>query len=112
MKARIKETGEVVDVEYDDDDLYVVIGRRQYLYASEFDFITEPEEEVRIDGFVARDKDGSLNLFNGEPERIADCTWGIYPGDLGLGLPKEYFPDLKWESDPLKVTITIRPKKK
>ena len=49
MEVRIKETGEVVDVEYDDDDLYVVIGRRQYLYASEFDVLSEPEEEVRID---------------------------------------------------------------
>ena len=39
MKARIKETGEVVEVEYDDDDLYVVLGRHQYLYANEFDIV-------------------------------------------------------------------------
>lgn len=114
MKARIRKSGEIknfyptkqigYDGYIDEDD--------NFYYPSELDFtLSEPEEEVTIEGWVARDEDGCLNLFNGEPERIADCVWGIYLGDLGLGLPKEYFPDLKW-SDPIKVTITIKPKKK
>ena len=48
MKVRIKETGEIVEVEYDDDDLYVVLGRHQYLYANEFDVVTPLSDDAVI----------------------------------------------------------------
>lgn len=92
MKARIKETGEVVDVEYDDDDLYVVIGRCQYLYASEFDFITEPEEEVTIEGVAEKCKDGITRVYVGQ-----SINSFILSSDINI------------EGE---VAITIKPKKK
>lgn len=48
MKAKIKATGEIVEVEYDDDDLYIVLGRHQYLYANEFDIISLDDSVVTI----------------------------------------------------------------
>lgn len=110
MKARIKETGEIVDVEYDDDDLYVVLGRHQYLYANEFDIISKPEEEVKMRGFLVRDKCGTLCLYPQEPERKKE--WWSAGIHTFIELKEDYFPSVTWESDPLPVTITIKPKKK
>lgn len=48
MKVRIKETGQILNVEYDDDDLYKGWdGRAVWFYANEFDIIgdEEPDDE-------------------------------------------------------------------
>ena len=72
MKVRIKETGEIVEVEY--DDLYVVLGRHQYLYANEFDIVTLLSDDAAISISKLRDilEDVASSLF--EPRRLNDAT--------------------------------------
>lgn len=48
-KARIIETGEIVNVVYDDDDLYLVEGRGLWLRRNEFEYVEDevkPEETI------------------------------------------------------------------
>ena len=58
-----------------------------------------------IKGWVARDQDGLLTLFDSEPKRFpVDESW------IGCGftdLPKDLFPDLKWEDEPIEVELPI-----
>ena len=42
-KAVILATGEIVNIEYDDDDLYKVCGRAQWLYRNDFRYIEDDE---------------------------------------------------------------------
>lgn len=48
MKVKVRATGEILDVEYDDDDLYkgfsAIAKRPIWLYYNEFDEL--PEEET------------------------------------------------------------------
>lgn len=77
----------------------------------------EYAEEVTIDGWVARDEDGFISLFNDKPTREYcdknDIPYGFWDEANGhhLELPITSFPSLTWQSDPLEVTITIKPKK-
>lgn len=117
MKVRIKETGEIVDVEYDDDDLYGVLGRRQYLYANEFDILSDSEEkdaDTVIQGWVCRDEDGSLHLFTEIPTREFSNARKEYwwYSKSSSKIDSNLFPDLTWESDPEPVEIIIKKNKK
>lgn len=73
----------------------------------------EYAEEVTIDGWVARDSKGTLWICSEEPQRYSD--WWIIDTDeeyTKKELPSYLFPSLTWQSEPLEVTITIKPKKK
>lgn len=73
----------------------------------------EETEEVTIDGWVARDSNGTLWICSEEPQRYSD--WWIIDTDeeyTKKELPSYLFPDLTWGSEPLEVTITIKPKKR
>ena len=61
-------------------------------------------------GWVARDKDGVLNLHFLEPSR--DLEEGDWGGPVGMSmlLPPGLFPDLTWNDKPLEVYINIIPK--
>lgn len=50
-KVRIIETGEIVNVVYDDDDLYLVEGRGLWLRRDEFEYVEDEEkpEETALD---------------------------------------------------------------
>lgn len=108
MKARRRSDGKVIEVEPQR-----FIEQDGSMYApSDLDFNVEESEEVTIDGWVARDKNRTLCLFPTEPIRpIRAPHWRIVRG-LWIELNKNLFPDLTWESEPLEVTITIKPKKK
>ena len=86
------------------------------MYApSDLDFNVEEAEEVTIDGWVARDEDGKAYLHSIRPERGFDDDrnvgiWGNCVGHQMIAL-KRIFPSLTWKSDPIEVTITIKPKK-
>ena len=65
----------------------------------------QKEPPKKIKGWVARDKDGSITLYEDKPFRDGEiwkgCSWkssGIY--DL-------FFPDLKWEDEPVEVELSI-----
>lgn len=74
---------------------------------------------MKTDGFIARDKDGTLNLFrtiplrsyDGEPEDylFQDLNHWSEHGSYrdGLTMPMAWYPELGWEDEPIEVTITI-----
>ena len=118
MKAKVKATGEIVDV-YERYDDYAGETRFEpiipYYRPDELDLTVEGPEEVTIEGWVARDEDGFINLFNGKPMRDyadrSDVTYGFWDRTDGhlLELPTTSFPSVTWESEPQKVKITTTP---
>lgn len=113
MKAKVIETGEIIEVKEwrgTSDVVYSTPDMNKFYQESDLEIISGAPQKV-IEGYVARDEDGLLNLFDKEPERIAECAWAYYPGHtLGFSLPKELFPEVTWESEPMPVIITIKPK--
>lgn len=68
------------------------------------------KDEVTIDGWVARDMDGELYLFQSKPARDAGF-WCSGDGRLlicDLEHDSEPFPSVTWESEPKKVSVTIK----
>lgn len=97
MKARVKETGEIieVDVSY---GFYVKSGTDDIYGDDALDFtLSEPEEEVTIEGYIARDEDGALSLFPIKPFRdyadINDVCRGFWDSitDYSIKIPKDEF---------------------
>lgn len=82
------------------------------------DFIgkQESKQETVIQGWVARDEDGSLTLFYGSDKpskKDNDDYWSAVFGNTLEYLPQEMFPDIKWEdAEPTKVEIIIKRKNK
>lgn len=114
MKAIRKSDGKVIEVEqataYDGEIGYWDYENCDSHYPSELDFNVEESEEVTIDGWVARDEDGDIYVYKGKPTKEEDYWLDDDAASIVL-LPITYFPSLTWESDPLEVTITIKPKK-
>ncbi len=74
----------------------------------------ESKQETVIQGWVCRDKTGLLNFFYGGsvPYRNEnDGDWNTLCGRVLEWLPKELFPDLTWESEPIEVELIIKRKK-
>lgn len=72
------------------------------------------ENTPKIKGWIARDENGDLYAFVKKPERslgefeLKDKTlWEDFTGNGSIRLPKELFPDITWESDPIEVELTI-----
>lgn len=73
-------------------------------------FIESPEKKQspKIKGWVARDKNGKLNFFLGKPRKIINTQGQEYwIGHGRMKQPNEFFPDLRWEDDPIEVELTI-----
>lgn len=64
-------------------------------------------EDTVIQGWVARDCDGDVFLYQNEPDRN-EMFWNGY---MMHSLPIDSFPDLTWESDPIEVEIILKRKK-
>lgn len=82
------------------------IAKSSYLQGAQ-DFIGKQEKDAEtvICGWVARDMDGEIFLYENKPERGYN-EW------LG-GISSEFdFQKLKWSSDPIEVELTIKRKKK
>lgn len=116
MKAKRKSDGkmiEVVEVEltaaYNGVLLYWDYENDVFYSPSELDF--NIDEEETIDGWVARNKNGDLFIYTHKPER--NFIKSYWMGEISDMTPdNNVFPSLTWESEPLEVTITIKPKKK
>ena len=65
------------------------------------------KEEVTFEGWVARDMFGELNVFIKKPTKFFGKVWSDQTGKR-FGLPESLFPDLKWEDEPKKVSVTIK----
>lgn len=75
---------------------------------TELDFnLDPPQPKATISGWVCRDKDGALCLYYENPMRGKEEWFGNY----NCHLPEDSFPSLTWESEPIEVEITIKPKK-
>ncbi len=106
MKARVKSTGEIVDVklvvkqfnEYFKETKYGDVYRR-----SELDFNLSAPEKTTRKWWVARDKDGDLHLYTKKPMKGVD----EYFGDYMHRLPEESLPSVTFEKSPKRVRIEI-----
>ena len=65
------------------------------------------KEEVTIDGWVARNNDGDINCYPYfPPDRLDEHKWVSDPNQFNLDYRK--FPSVTWESEPKKVSVTIK----
>ena len=88
-----------------------------------FDFVSDKVKNKsskkinRVKFYVARDKNGLLNLYVGKPERAYSCFLANCGACVCL-LEKEYdfkkfglkaddFKDLKWEDEPVEVFVNM-----
>lgn len=76
----------------------------------------EKDADTVIQGWVARDEDGRLCLYQNKPKREAyDFLRRGYWTDRTnqyVDFPSNLFPDLTWEDEPQEVEIIIKRKKK
>lgn len=65
--------------------------------------------KVTIDAWVARDKDGELNITTRKPFRSKEIDyWIMGKRDVFVSCTFSYFfPEITWESEPKKVKVTI-----
>lgn len=72
----------------------------------------EKDADTVIQGWVARDKGGTICLYNEYPERYNAPIneWGSDNPLQYYRIPDELFPDLTWESEPEPVEIIIKRK--
>lgn len=62
-------------------------------------------KSAKLSGWVARDENGSLHLFEVEPSRIMHRWWDR--DYHSTGLDENDFPDLEWEDEPVYVKLPI-----
>lgn len=108
MKALRKSDGKIINVKEwrgASDVIYSSPDMDRFYQASELDF--NADEDTVIQGWVARDKDGDVFLYQNEPDRN-EIVWDGY---MMRSLPIDSFPDLTWESDPEQVEIILKRKK-
>ena len=70
-------------------------------------------KELKFTKYVVMDKDGDVNMFSTPPSRYKcdGCEyWVDYSSKPTQGVPQKYvnemFPDLTWESEPIKIEVT------
>ena len=97
----------------------ITIGKIVNQPGSSFNGELQEKYNVILQGFVARDENGSLSLFvdprNMDKRKFVrndnGCLKGGYwcfPGGEYVQLDEDLFPDVKWEDDyPTEVTIRI-----
>lgn len=69
----------------------------------------EYESLPKIHGWVARDKNGELNLFPGEPYRAEGRYLRCWYNDGGFcRIDSKLFPEITWKSEPVEVELLIR----
>lgn len=107
MKAIRKTDGKVIEVREwrgASDVIYSELDMSAFYQDSDLDFSVnetkEAESEV-ISGWVARDMDGEIYLYENKPERGFD-EW------IGRSSSKFDFRKITWSSDPIEVEITIK----
>ena len=62
-------------------------------------------KSAKLSGWVARDENGSLHLFEVEPSRIMHRWWDR--DYHSTTLDNKDFPDLEWENEPVYVKLPI-----
>lgn len=125
MKAKRKSDGKVIEVgstpyfnmKTDEEYRRCLVDGKHYKL-SDLDFNVEEAEEVTINRWLTRSKCGSLIASDSPECKRGHCVWYHKEGSNVIDLDEtglfdnNIFPSLTWESEPLEVTITIKPKKK
>ena len=62
---------------------------------------------ISLDGWIARDEDGRLHLFEVEPRRLEEKHRWWDRDYHTTGLDEREFPELKWEDEPISVKLVI-----
>lgn len=91
--------------------LDIIRAKFGYCRATNCSGIVQPEQkpETKLTGWVARDEDERIWVYETCPKRYSD--WQQWVGNDGsMRLDQESFPNIKWEDEPMKVEITIRKK--
>lgn len=58
--------------------------------------------------YLARDKDGALNLYNGKPFKGKKIWFETTEGDC-CGIDRSRFPEVRWEDkEPTEVKLVIK----
>lgn len=62
-----------------------------------------------IEGFVTRDYNGFIYLWDRPPTRCRDsrCRWWEGFFSTRIELPEKSFPEITWEDEPKKVKVII-----
>lgn len=109
MKAKVKATGEIIEVKEwrgTSDVVYSTTDMNMFYAENELEFLPDTSEKV-IEGWVARDKGDGLYLHWERPLRGA-LEWHTSFGNPRK-LSQDSFPEVTWESEPLKVKLTLTP---
>lgn len=116
MKAKIKATGEIIYVnptfnqkDFSDEEGYYTDGKLSLYTAENLDFLPE-KETVELEGYVARDEDGFISIYQNKPTRDEyDCCgfWHDDDSESHIELPITSFPSVTWQSEPQRVRITL-----
>lgn len=109
MKAKVKSSGEIVEVERVSKNIFGRTDGIVAMYSKDvLDFdLNPPQSEATISGWVCRDEDGTLCLYYTKPMRGEKEWFGNYDRQL----PEDSFPSLTWQDEPIEVEIEIKPKK-
>lgn len=94
-------------------DVFCTAFDRAYALGKQFGNSEQLSADTVISGWVCRDNN-SLNaqvLIGDKPKRTGYNYWENKSADR-ITLPKDSFPDLTWDSDPIEVELTIKRKKK
>lgn len=72
----------------------------------------EKDADAVIQGWVARDSNGSLYFYRCKPERVRyiNSNDGLWMSETINELNSDLFPDLTWDSDPIEVELIIKRK--
>jgi len=62
--------------------------------------------EVKLTGWVARDRNEDICVYEDYPEKDSKRQFWFASGHMSLD--EKSFPDIKWENEPVEVEITIR----
>lgn len=62
-------------------------------------------KSAKLDGWIARDENGRLHIFEVEPYRISHRWWDR--DYQSAALDNKDFPELKWEDEPIYVKLAI-----
>lgn len=111
MKVIRKSDNEIIEVKEwrgSSDVIYSTPDMNEFYQASDLDFNLPEEKAEVIEGWVARDKDGRLMLHQVCPQRVLFVD-GFPPEEGSIDLSKNLFPEITWESEPMRCKITITP---
>ena len=113
MKAKVIETGEIIEV-FQDFTQAMWFDKAQphkSYHPNDLEFLPEESKEVTIEGWVARDKCGptdlGLRIYTAYPRRMEGLKrWNGREAESVL-IDHSLFPEVTWNSEPKKVRLTI-----